>query len=89
MVRFMVMAIIKISKGGQVSVPATIRKRWGTSRLTLEDRGDELVLRPAPDDPIAAFRGSLKGRVHRTSDEMRAQARLEDEEAAARRFGGR
>ena len=45
---------MKISKGGQVSIPAPIRKRWGTTTVTLEDRGEEIVLKPAPDDPVAA-----------------------------------
>ena len=68
-----------ISKGGQISVPAEIRQRWRTRRLQVEDRGDELIIRPAPEDPIAAARGALKGRVGHTSDELR---RLEREEAA-------
>jgi bifunctional DNA-binding transcriptional regulator/antitoxin component of YhaV-PrlF toxin-antitoxin module len=73
------MRFLMISKGGQISVPADVRKRWGTRRLRLDDRGDELVLRPAPEDPIAAARGALKGRLRLTSDEMR---RLEREEEA-------
>lgn len=76
-----------ISKGGQISIPAAVRKRWGTRRLQLEDRGEELVLRPAPEDPIAAARGALKGRIDVSSDELR---RLEREEQAAleeRRWG--
>lgn len=75
----MSMRFLMISKGGQISVPADVRKRWGTRRLQLDDRGDELVLRPAPEDPIAAARGALKGRLRVTSDEMR---RLEREEEA-------
>lgn len=50
---------MKISKGGQISIPAVIRQRWGTATLTLEDRGDRIVLEPAPDDPIAAAEGAL------------------------------
>lgn len=50
---------MKISKGGQVSIPAPIRKRWGTTTVTLEDRGEEIVLKPAPDDPIAAAAGAF------------------------------
>ena len=75
----MSMSFLMISKGGQISVPADVRKRWRTRRLQLEDRGDELVLRPAPEDPIAAARGALKGRLRLTSGEMR---RLEREEEA-------
>jgi AbrB family looped-hinge helix DNA binding protein len=52
-------ARVKISKGGQISIPATIRHRWGTSTVALEDHGDRIVLEPAPDDPIAAAEGAL------------------------------
>jgi AbrB family looped-hinge helix DNA binding protein len=50
---------MKISKGGQISIPARIRHRWGTSTVALEDQGDRIVLEPAPDDPIAAAEGAL------------------------------
>ena len=38
---------MKITKGGQVSIPAPIRHRWGTSTVTLEDLGDRIVLAAA------------------------------------------
>jgi AbrB family looped-hinge helix DNA binding protein len=60
MVGFMSMRMrVKISKGGQISIPAPIRHRWGTSTVALEDHGDRIVLQPAPDDPIAAAEGAL------------------------------
>ncbi|MBA2536980.1 MAG: hypothetical protein H0V20_06045 [Actinobacteria bacterium] len=34
-----------------------MRHRWGTSTVAIEDEGDRIVLRPVPDDPIAALRG--------------------------------
>jgi AbrB family looped-hinge helix DNA binding protein len=61
MIKFMIMRRVKVTSGGQISVPAEIRRRWGTSTLSLEDLGDRLVLTPAPDDPIAAARGALRG----------------------------
>jgi bifunctional DNA-binding transcriptional regulator/antitoxin component of YhaV-PrlF toxin-antitoxin module len=51
---------LTISRGGQVSVPAAVRKRWRTNTVVAEDRGDHLVLRPTPDDPIEAARGAFK-----------------------------
>ena len=69
---------IRISKGGQVSIPADIRRRWRTDRLVLEDRGDDLVMRPLPEDPIRAARGSLRLSDGMTSDELRRLAREED-----------
>ena len=60
MIGFMIMKRrVKISKGGQISIPATIRHRWATSTVALEDQGDRIVLEPAPDDPIAAAEGAL------------------------------
>ncbi len=71
---------LAISAGGQVSVPASVRKRWGTRTVLAEDQGDQLVLRPAPDDPIAAVRGifaaEMKGGP--STDELRAGARAEE-----------
>jgi bifunctional DNA-binding transcriptional regulator/antitoxin component of YhaV-PrlF toxin-antitoxin module len=60
MLDFMSMKVrMRISKGGQISIPAPIRHRWGTATVALEDLGDRIVLQPAPDDPIAAAEGAL------------------------------
>lgn len=75
---------MKITTGGQLSIPATIRHRWATSTVTIEDKGDRLVVRPAPDDPIAAAEGALAEfgtidlagtRATARDDERRAEAR--------------
>jgi hypothetical protein len=68
-------------------VPAEVRKRWRTRRLQVEDRGDELVIRPAPEDPIAAARGALKGRIGHSSAELRQIARDEERRAEERKWG--
>jgi len=81
----MIMRYLMISKGGQISVPADVRNRWRTRRLQVEDRGDELVIRPAPEDPIAAARGALKG--GHTSDELRRIVRDEERRAEERKWG--
>jgi bifunctional DNA-binding transcriptional regulator/antitoxin component of YhaV-PrlF toxin-antitoxin module len=75
-----------ISRGGQVSIPAEIRHRWGATRVILVDHGTSLELRPLPADPIAALRGSMRG-MGVTTDEIRAQMREEDLEAEERKFG--
>jgi AbrB family looped-hinge helix DNA binding protein len=49
--------VVKISRGGQISIPAEIRHRWETQTLILEDRGGEIVIHPVDDDPITAYRG--------------------------------
>ncbi|MBV8196391.1 MAG: AbrB/MazE/SpoVT family DNA-binding domain-containing protein [Candidatus Dormibacteraeota bacterium] len=72
---------MRISKGGQISIPSRVRRRWGTETIVLLDEGDRLVVKPAPDDPIAAAEGALAEFGPIDTVEMRRQAR-EDEEAA-------
>jgi AbrB family looped-hinge helix DNA binding protein len=74
----------RISKSGRISIPASIRRRWGTDRVEIEDRGDAVVLRPLPSDRIAAARGSLKLSARVSSERLRDVAR-EDEEIAEER----
>jgi bifunctional DNA-binding transcriptional regulator/antitoxin component of YhaV-PrlF toxin-antitoxin module len=84
MINFMIMRTFKITRGGQISIPAGIRHRWKTTVVTLEDFDDHVVLRPAVADPIAAARGALAGEVKLSSAELRARAR-EDERTAEQR----
>ena len=79
----MIMKTVKVTSGGQISVPAEVRRRWGTSTLALEDLGDRLVLTPAPDDPIAAARGALTGGFDSAS--LRQAARDAEATAETRR----
>lgn len=83
MVRFM-KPTTTISKGGQISIPASVRRRWQTQRLFVEDQGDALVLRPIPADPIAAAVGSLAS-PGPSSAEMRSLVRAEEATADERR----
>ena len=87
MIWFMIMKVrLKISRGGQISVPASIRHRWGTSTLALSDEGDRIVLEPAPDDPIAAAEGALAAEFGRLEvGQLRREAR-EDDRAETRRL---
>jgi bifunctional DNA-binding transcriptional regulator/antitoxin component of YhaV-PrlF toxin-antitoxin module len=66
-----------ISKGGQVSIPAAVRHRWGTRNVVVEDQGTAVLIRPIPPDPIGAAIGSLAGRGP-NSDELRALVRAEE-----------
>ncbi len=80
---------MKISKGGQISVPAPVRHRWGTSTVTVEDHGDRLVIAPAPDDPIAAAEGALAGKLPDFDAGVLRRTAREDDRAAERRRSGR
>jgi bifunctional DNA-binding transcriptional regulator/antitoxin component of YhaV-PrlF toxin-antitoxin module len=75
-----------LTKGGQISVPADVRRRWGARRVLIEDLGDALVVRPLPEDPIGAAMGSLAG-PGPTSDEARAIVRDEEREREDRSRG--
>ena len=68
-----------ITKSGQMSVPAAIRNRWKTRRVSIVDLGDRIIVSPLPEDPIAAFRGSFAGRGP-SSEELRRLAREEEQE---------
>ncbi len=88
MIGFMIMKIAHVTSGGQISIPSSIRRRWGTSKLALEDLGDRIVLTPAPEDPIAAARGALAGEVDVSSEQLRTQARAAEATAEERRLTG-
>lgn len=86
MVKFMTMNVrMKISKGGQVSIPAQIRRRWATSTVVMVDHGDSIVFRPAPDDPIAAAEGALAEELAEFNPKHLRNAARDDEDAAADR----
>ena len=77
---------LRITRGGQISIPAPIRHRWGTATLTLDDQGDRIVLAPAPDDPIAAAEGALAAEFGEIDvGRLRRTARQDERDAAARR----
>lgn len=79
---------MKISKGGQISIPAPIRKRWETGTVTLDDRGDEIVIAPAPDDPIAAAAGAFAGEGPKIDWEaVRREEREAEREIEERKHG--
>lgn len=48
---------LRITRGGQVTVPARVRKRWRAAAVIAEDQGDRLVLTPAAEDPVASVAG--------------------------------
>lgn len=76
-----------ITKGGQVSLPAEIRRRWGTKRVAFRDEGDRVVIVPVPDDPVAATRGVLRRPGQRSLGEVLADYDKETAAAEARPHG--
>jgi bifunctional DNA-binding transcriptional regulator/antitoxin component of YhaV-PrlF toxin-antitoxin module len=77
---------MRITRGGQISIPAAVRHRWGTSAVALEDQGDRLVIEPVPEDPIAAADGALAEEFGRVDPvHLRRAARQAEQLAEARR----
>ena len=77
---------MKISKGGQISIPAAVRHRWATSTVALEDQGNRIVIEPAADDPIAAAEGVLAEEFGDLDPGgLRREARDDERVAEARR----
>ena len=76
---------MRISKGGQVSIPASVRRRWATSTIVLDDQGDRIIIEPAPDDPIAAAQGALAAQFGDIDTELLRRVAREDERIAQER----
>lgn len=83
--------LMKVTGGGQISVPARVRKRWRTDRVLIDDEGDRLTIRPAPNDPIAAVRGIFKEEFKDgpSVDELKRMSQEEEAEIERRKFGDR
>ncbi len=67
----------KVTRSGQVSLPAELRHRWGAESVLVIDRGDYAIVRPVPTDTVAALRGAHSGPGPST-DEVRAAEREAD-----------
>jgi AbrB family looped-hinge helix DNA binding protein len=58
------MSIATVTSKGQISIPARIRKHLGIEKgtqLFVEERGDEIVLRPLTAEHLDRMAGILRG----------------------------
>lgn len=78
----------KVTRNGQVSLPAELRHRWGTGSVLVIDRGDYAIVRPVPTDPLAALRGAHAG-PGPTLEQARAAERAAEQEREQRGSAGR
>jgi bifunctional DNA-binding transcriptional regulator/antitoxin component of YhaV-PrlF toxin-antitoxin module len=53
--------VMKVSRNGQVSIPADARARWQADRVVVVDLGDRVVIRPLPEDPVGELVGKYSG----------------------------
>ena len=71
----------KVTKRGQVSVPARIRKRLqigAETQLEWIIEGNTVRIIPLPSDPLKAFRGSGKTAVKDLLSERRQERKREN-----------
>jgi AbrB family looped-hinge helix DNA binding protein len=76
----------RVTRNGQISLPADVRRRWNTERVLVIDRGSYAIVRPVPDDILASLRGKYAGPGPSVA-EMLAQEREEEAEIEERRYG--
>jgi bifunctional DNA-binding transcriptional regulator/antitoxin component of YhaV-PrlF toxin-antitoxin module len=79
---------MKLSRNGQVSLPADVRRRWGTDRVLVLDLGDYVVMRPVSADRtenVRAVRGRFRMPEAPSTEELRRQAREEEAEIEDRK----
>jgi bifunctional DNA-binding transcriptional regulator/antitoxin component of YhaV-PrlF toxin-antitoxin module len=75
---------MKVSRNGQVPIPAAARARWKADRVVVVDLGDHVVIRPASADPVSEVVGKYAGRGP-GSDEMRRVERTAEADRERRR----
>lgn len=76
--------VMKVSRNGQVSIPAEARARWGADRVVVVDLGDRVVMRPVSAGGVDALIGKYAG--GRSADALRSQARADDARRERRRI---
>lgn len=69
--------VMKVSRNGQISIPASARARWRSDRVVVVDLGDRLLVRPLADDPISSLRGKYRSQGPSTRA-LRDRARTAD-----------
>lgn len=65
------MSVVQISIKGQILIPKRIREKYGVkpgSRVQIFEEPGGIVIKPAPEDPIAAACGFLEGDFSLTED---------------------
>jgi AbrB family looped-hinge helix DNA binding protein len=80
----MTAARVTVSRNGQISVPAAVRRRWRTRSVLVIDKGDYAIVRPIPDDPVTALEGAHAG-PGVTTENARTAERAAEQAAEQRR----
>jgi AbrB family looped-hinge helix DNA binding protein len=78
------MTIATVTSKGQIAIPARIRKNYGIekgTRLYIEERGEEIVLKPLTPEYLDQMAGVLKGSVSLTKRLLAERAADKKKEA--------
>ena len=76
----------KVTKNGQISLPADLRRRWDVESVLFVDRDGYALVVPYPKEGVRSLRGKFKGPPGSpTTDELRAEFRAEEAAAEERR----
>jgi bifunctional DNA-binding transcriptional regulator/antitoxin component of YhaV-PrlF toxin-antitoxin module len=75
----------KVTRNGQISLPAELRHRWKSGSVLVIDRGSYAIVRPIPGDAVTELQGAHAG-PGPTSEQARTAERARDEEAASSRL---
>lgn len=78
------MPISTVTSKGQIAIPAPIRKRFGIekgTRLYVEERGEEIVLKPITPEYLDKMAGVLKGSTSLSRKLLEERAADRDREA--------
>lgn len=77
------MTVIQVSPKGQILIPKAIREKYGVkpgSNVYILEEPDSIIVKPAPEDPIAAACGFLEGDFSLTDDLLKEHKKeLENE----------
>ncbi len=73
----------RVSKGGRITIPAAIRKRYGVKAgdsIAWIDHGMTISVVPLPSDPVEALHGAGRGEglVEKLLDERRKDRQREE-----------
>lgn len=74
----------KVTRNGQVSLPAELRHRWAAGAVLVIDRGDYAIVLPIPADPVTALRGAHAG-TGPSTEQARADDRTADQDRSERK----
>ena len=73
------MIVTQVSPKGQILIPKAIREKYGVkpgSKVQILEKSGDLVIKPAPEDPIAEACGFLEGNFSLT-EELRKEHKKE------------